>query len=110
VVSELDTEVDDLEVNSMYDDYIFMDMDTVVAKASPKDSSKPAAKPFPHVGPSDNDSVSTFNPEMTKRHATSSVSVASKMSAVTAPERSGATPERSGATTETRFHVMNRSI
>ena len=61
--------------------------------------------------------MSTFNPGMTKRHATTSAIVASKMSAVTAPERygattesSGATSECSGATTETRFYVMDRSI
>ncbi|WP_288992759.1 hypothetical protein, partial [uncultured Marinobacter sp.] len=117
VVSELDTEVDELEDNPMDADYIFTDMDTVVAKASPEDSNKPAAKPSPHVGPSDNDSVSTFNPRTTKRPATSSASVASKMSAVTASERSGtmtemsgAATERSTATTETRFSVMDRSM
>jgi acyl-CoA-binding protein len=120
-LQEHDTKVDELDDNRMDADYIFEDMDTVVAKASEVDSTKPPAKASPHAGPSDTDSVSTFATGPAKRKTTpSSVSTASKLPAVPASERSVTTTasrisavaasERSAATIDTRFSVMDRTI
>jgi hypothetical protein len=132
VVSDLDADVNELGDNPMDEDYIFTNLATVVAQANPADGAKPAAKPSPHVGPSDKDSVSTLRSGISKRNKeNSSPSSASKMSGITASERSVAATERnkensspsyvskmstvtaserSVATTETRLSVMDRSI
>jgi hypothetical protein len=76
VVSELDTKIDEFDDNPVDNFYIFTDVAKAVAKASDVDSvakasavdsTKPDATPSPKVGPSENDSVSTFTPGPDKR-------------------------------------------
>jgi hypothetical protein len=68
VVSELDTEVNELDDDPMNEDYIFTNLVTVVAQAGPADGAKPAAKTSHHVGLSNKDFVSTFRSGISKRN------------------------------------------